>query len=137
VDFVDVLGTEVVTESGRATTVIELLNAWAAHLSRLYREATREGLAPTDSWGLQDYVAALFLRDQLENSLSDLAVESSELPLVTVCDELFRSFTVGNVQPALSDIQGGLPDEPWWWRRTPARGPVRSDIDQIAQRLRS
>jgi hypothetical protein len=46
-------------------------------------------------------------------------------------DALYRSFTVEDTEGLHGLVSYDDPTEPWWWRRIPASGAIRAEIDQI------
>lgn len=121
---------------GRATPLLELVDAWAGHVLRLFHEA-RADVDPRNAWGLHDFVAALHIRDRVQQGLDQLPDDPQPPATVQAVDELFLSFTanvVGRLVAAVRD----LPDQPWWWDRVPVGGPVITDLAEIelARRMR-
>lgn len=112
----------------RSITVENLLIGWQQHIRRLHREAT--GVAATDAWGMDDYVAALCLRDFLASAEDDLGpAHARELAeAVRGADHLLLSFTVADPDRVVQRASGIDAGSGWWWARMPASGPVVEDM---------
>ena len=113
---------------GRTSSGLEMAENWAAHVVRLYEESV--GANPSESpWGTHDYIAALYIRDQLHRCIESMSPEPSVLPfIVQATDELFRSFTVPDPERRLRSAQEDLPENPWWWGRIPKTGAVAQEL---------
>lgn len=114
----------------REISGLDLVDAWAYEVLRLYRESF--GSETRESWVPEDFIAALYTRDRLEAMLSELGADR-ELPTVLAVDELFRSFTVDDPSRVLSAWGSDeLPSEPWWWQRIPGQGPIAEELSKFA-----
>lgn len=108
----------------------ELLAGWAFSVSRFEREAV---LAPDDpqAWGADDYIGALFGRDDLAELVREF---QEELPPVfhtalSSADDTLRLTTVEDSTGLLQKFQAHESiGTSWWWRRVPRSGPVRHDL---------
>ena len=78
---------------GRTLTVRELAAGWASHVSRFVEEL--DAAEMRDYWGVEDFVAALCLRDFLAQAMSDLPVDerSALASALSPADTAFRSLT--------------------------------------------
>jgi len=95
---------------------------------RLFRES---GAAESSEsyWSVHDYIAALYIRDKVEQCLKQAGCAEPAGPFtVQAADELLRSFTVPDAEERLSSIRSDLPRDPWWWNRVPPIGPVAQDL---------
>jgi hypothetical protein len=114
----------------RSLSALDLLVAWTLHVNKIQEQLD---MPPSDdrAWWAQDLVAALFLRDFIQNCLAQLPqpIRAKLEHLVETPDEIFRSMTEsdsdGLVQAA---AQHETAKERWWWRRIPIRGPIRQDL---------
>jgi hypothetical protein len=115
------------TGHGRTVVVLDLIDSWAGHVLRLFREST--GQVP-DSWGAHDYIAALYVRDRLGNALKRMTneIHRDDPFSVQTIDSLFVSFTSADVEHQLRRFQDELPGDPWWWQRIPTTGPVATQL---------
>lgn len=115
---------------GRSRTFYDLVMAWNHHVERLRKEAGKQEDDARFTWNEHDYVAALFLRDNLESGLRT-SEDDRARKAVDKVDASFRSFTgegPAELLPRLADVS---PDNRgWWWRRVPLTGPVARDLDR-------
>lgn len=83
------------------------------------------------SGGAHDYIAPLIPRDRLAEAISrvdPLRKDQIEL-VVTEIDQLFIDFTERDNDGCIERADGRQdPSRGWWWRRVPARGPVRAEL---------
>jgi hypothetical protein len=120
---------------GRQIDVPSALEAWRQHVEKMVRDLN---LLDSDrtAWGAHDLLAALSLRNFLRRALDtlddDLAAKVN--PLLLTIDEKFISFTEEDTS-AVIGLVDELPadSDHWWWRRIPAHGPIRRELDRIAQ----
>jgi hypothetical protein len=116
--------------SGRSMTALELLTAWSLHVHRIDRERSESGEDPR-SWDANDFVAALLLRDFLEDCMVRLPtpVRSKVAELADGVDELFTSIAQVDDRPLIDQVavseQAG---RRWWWQRIPDSGPVLTHL---------
>ena len=119
--------------TGHEFELLGLLGAWYLHVRKLTADVP---LPDTDqtAWGIHDVVAALFLRDFVERGLAELGVERTAGVDAAVADvdDRFRALTEedesGRLALAEPDAAGHTD---WWWRRIPASGPARRELDEI------
>jgi hypothetical protein len=121
---------------GHSRSVADLVVGWAAHVNRLHSELYLRPGEDNEAWTAHDYVAALIIRDFVENALRLLprAVEDHALTAVTKHDELLRSFTEPDATGILQHFAPQEWNSHWWWQRLPQAGPVRQDLDAFAAR---
>lgn len=104
-----------------------LVEAWSIQVARIFTEAT--GPKPSDYWGADDLIGALYVRERLETGL-EASSRLTPLPAVVhVADHLYRSICEPD---ALGGVQKWQPDAPtghWWWHVIPRSGPIREEID--------
>ena len=109
---------------GREFPLIELMDGWAGHVGRLWKEAHED--APEDAWDINDFVAALYLRTYVERGL---AQEELVTPaLLGATDELFRIFTKPDARHILAEVEPSSPLDGWWWRRIPRIGGIAAAL---------
>jgi hypothetical protein len=116
----------------RETSPLSLIDDWAGHVLRLRSDAL-DPPAIDKSWGMHDLVAALYIRDAVERSLTAVFDEEHQrVPFaLESADELFRTFTFEDVR--IPDLIRKIEDEStehrgWWWLRVPESGPVFEDL---------
>ncbi|GAB3700384.1 hypothetical protein [Nocardiopsis oceani] len=119
--------------TGHEFELLGLLGAWYLHVRKLAADLPLPDTDPT-AWGIQDVIAALFLRDFVERGLDELGTERTAGVDAAVADvdERFRALTEedGDGRLALADPDAaGHAD--WWWRRIPVSGPARRELDTI------
>jgi len=119
----------IVTSGHRAETLLQVLEAWAAHVVHLYEDIHERS---EGSWGAHDYVAALFIRDRVEAGLVSTEFRPA---VVQAVDALFEAFTVEDEAMLLDPVQARPDAGGPWWSRVPASGPVRDELDQIRKNL--
>lgn len=112
----------------RHMTTRDLIDSWQGHIERMVNEAGRDEDEMT--WGLDDYVAALCIRDFLQMAMAELDPEDSKevTRLVRPSDNLLIDFTdVDSHQTVrkLSDIGERVG---WWWSRSPSRGLAAKEM---------
>ncbi|MGC5033949.1 hypothetical protein [Micromonospora sp. DT229] len=109
---------------------MDLLRAWWEHLSKFTADLS---VPPGDRsiWGAHDYIAALILRDRLAAAISRVdptrryRIES----VVAEIDQLFMDFTEPDNDGCIERVDGRQDSSRgWWWKRVPARGPVRAEL---------
>jgi hypothetical protein len=128
--------TQVSLGHGRTSTVASLIVGWAGHVNRLHAERDLGPGQDSDAWTPHDYVAALLIRERVQDALDQLGPELRQAAsrAVAVFDELLNSFTEPDDRQVLRRFSTVEPGEQWWWRRIPASGPVRTDLDRYAER---
>jgi hypothetical protein len=127
---------EVSLPHGRTASLAELLAGWAAHVDRLDADAQRD-VERVDSWTEHDYVAALHIRDQVEQALGVAAAPTQRLAVehLARADARFEGMTSPDVEHLLdSVIDRSEAGSGWWWARVPSQGPVRDGLLRLAGR---
>jgi hypothetical protein len=119
---------------GRILILGDVMDAWAGHVLRLWRECDTSYEETPGAWGAHDLVAALYIRDRVGVGLVACGCDQPTLPVVDATDELYKSFTVEDEGDSLLLVGYEVPRSPWWWRRVPARGPVVVELAEIAKR---
>jgi hypothetical protein len=115
---------------GRSMTALELLTAWSLHVHRIDRERSESGEDPR-TWDANDFVAALLLRDFLEDCMVSLPgpLRSKVAELADGVDELFTSITQVDDRHLIDQVtdreQAG---RQWWWQRIPDSGPILTHL---------
>ncbi len=135
-EIAQLAATEVSLSHGRTSSLAELLAGWAAHVDQLDAEAQRT-TEHADSWTEHDYVAALHIRDRVEQGL--LAAPDAVRHLAADClaraDGKFEVMTIPDNEHLLEVIVSRSErGEGWWWARIPVRGPVRDGLARLAGR---
>ena len=120
--------------NGKTISGLDLVDSWSARVLRLFHEANDpHSMSMSSCWGVHDFIAALFIRDHLDNGIHHVNHEGEADPFaVQVADELFQSFTVLDAKGRLRTARSDLSHEPWWWQRIPSRGPIRDELWAIA-----
>jgi hypothetical protein len=119
----------------RQIDVPSVLEAWRRHVEKMESDLS---LPDSDRtvWGAHDLLAALSLRNFVWRALDALddALVAKVNPLLLTIDEKFISFTEEDALAVIGRVDD-LPADSghWWWRRIPARGPIRRELDRIAQ----
>lgn len=127
----------VVVEIGpdRQIDIPSALEAWRRHVEKMEGDL---GLPDTDrtAWGAHDLLAALSIRNFVKHGLDVLGDDLSAKvnPILLELDEKFSSFTEEDAMALIGKVDD-LPSDSdhWWWRRIPVRGPIRRELDRIAQ----
>lgn len=123
------LSTPIDLGHGRRSTLLELIEAWAAHVLRLHSDVL-EPSPDGDAWGIDDFVAALFLRDQTERGLQ--ASGTPRPALLEATDRLFLSFTTMDGRGLVPKVEPAATLTEWWWLRIPNSGPVADEFNLLA-----
>jgi hypothetical protein len=133
-EVAELVATEVPLSYGRTSSLAELLAGWAAHVDRLDAEAQR-ATEHVESWTEHDYVAALHIRDQVEQGLLAAAdsVRRLAVDYLARADGRFKVMTSPDSEHLLDVvIDRGERGEGWWWARIPNQGPVRDGLLRLA-----
>jgi hypothetical protein len=120
---------------GRAKTLAELVDGWAAHVDRLYEERNRDLVQAPMAWGAHDYLAALSLRSMVASALErqDADIRQIANAVVRPADDKFISFTERDLGRVVERFAGQSHDDSaWWWHRLPVSGPVRAELLPVA-----
>jgi hypothetical protein len=134
-------GTDVVTGEAPEdrTTLGSLIHDWSGHVEWLIAELGIDTSDPRDRWTPYDLLAALYIRSRIDRALGTLPAATGALAerALSTADARFREFT----EPDARDLWRHwlLDDGPgtgWWWGRIPREGPVRSDMEELYERLR-
>lgn len=119
--------------AGRELDIPSALEAWRLHVEKIEQD-----LELPDSnqsiWGVHDYIAALTLRDFVTAGIEALECElvNKVYPLLAEIDQRFMSYTEDDEIRSLWKIdQTRATSDRWWWRRIPAYGPIRRELDQM------
>ncbi|MFD6987168.1 hypothetical protein ACFWAX_41990, partial [Streptomyces sp. NPDC059956] len=86
-------------------------------------------------WGAHDLIAALTLRDLIQDGMGALDVElrSRFGSLLSEIDENFISFTEQDDQLRIEKVDDRPDGERgWWWKRIPVTGPAREEVIQYS-----
>ena len=90
---------------GRNHDALDLVDAWASHVLRLFNEATAD-VDEDVAWTMYDLIAAIYIRAALQRALD---ASAEDLPsTVAVSDTMFRSFTVPDERKLLPRAEGVL-----------------------------
>jgi hypothetical protein len=109
---------------------IDMAIAWDSHVRKIDADRSLPW-ADRSVWTEHDLVAALYIRDFLEQALNQLAVSLRDRlqHYVATVDEHFRSYTVDDPAGRIGKVAGvELAGRAWWWRRVPASGPIAQDL---------
>jgi hypothetical protein len=119
----------ILTGHGRTANGLDLIDSWSAHVVRFALESGASEPSGTD-WGVHDYIAALYIRDQVRLCVHQVTPTKEDAPFtVQAADELLRSFTVPDIDERLRHVANDVPRSPWWWGRIPSSGPVARDLE--------
>lgn len=126
----EVIRSHPVLFGGAERDVIQLRDAWAAHVRKI--DADR-ALPYEDHtvWNEHDLCAALIIRDCLQLAIDGLPAEvaSKATEYAATVDESFRSYTVADSGRRMAAVaEMGLRDRGWWWFRVPDSGPIVQDL---------
>lgn len=118
----------------REITLTDLIGAWRAHVERIHDE---QGFERGTGWTAHDLVAALLLRDRVEDALEGQpsAVRSEAQGLLSGPDGMFSAMTVDDVDGLVRRFAENVDASGWWWSRLPGRGPIRADLDDWQQQF--
>lgn len=121
---------------GLTKNAADLALGWAQHVVRLKGEAV--GATPSElAWNAWDYVAALVLRELCETHLLKSGRAGADARrIVAATDELLRSFTEDDPRGAVRRFADDDAGAGWWWSRIPTSGPIRTELDGWAARVR-
>lgn len=114
----------------RALTTLDLIMAWARHVRKIDADRVKSG-DDRDVWVAHDLVAAMFLRDFLENCLQRLSptLAGKSLGEVKKIDDQFLLMTQDDEDGLVERVAGEtLTGKPWWWNRIPNFGPLLEDL---------
>jgi hypothetical protein len=119
----------------RDRSLLSLIDAWSAHVLKLYEELDLDLDDLTAStWNADDLVGAYILRDAVEtglNQLHGLTGEPREVASLRATDQLLVTFTFDDADGLLNRRMANVSERSgWWWRRLPQRGPVIQDLTQ-------
>jgi hypothetical protein len=122
---------------GRQLDIPALLEAWRLHVEKMDADLS---LPDSDRtvWGAHDLLAALSLRNFVWRAVAalDEGLAAKVSPLLLVIDEKFMSFTEEDASMIIGMVDDlPIDSDQWWWRRIPVRGPIRRELDQIAQSI--
>lgn len=117
----------------RDIRLVDAICAWREHVLRLARETA---LPPDDpfAWGVYDVVAALVIRDLLEEARECLPhdTKSGATAAVSEIDGWFEEYTEPDADRRLERLDGRYrEDGAWWWRRVPREGRPRMELEQL------
>ena len=126
----ELVGTLVSVSPSRTLSAIDLLNGWKTHIARLTVESASISIQESLTWGADDLVAALHLRDLTEQAAERL---SSQTQIefrhrIDNIDDDFRKFTESDQMDLLSGWIHEPVSKSWWWHRIPRFGPI---IDEL------
>lgn len=114
----------------RSMSVLDLIAAWSNQVTRIRSELYKH-LSDACTWGGEDLIGALYMRDFVEESLVGLpeSARGAAEAAVAFADARFLAFTEDDLSGDVLDFA----DENeihrgWWWHRVPVRGPVREDL---------
>ena len=112
------------------SSLYDLLLGWREHVNKLISDLSRD-VNDHSVWGAHDLVAALVIRDHVEegSKFLDGPLRGMVDRFVAKIDKDFEHFTELDGQGSLRRVDGRnvLPDS-WWWRRVPASGPVHEEL---------
>ncbi|SDJ32119.1 hypothetical protein SAMN05444157_2813 [Frankineae bacterium MT45] len=116
----------------REITLAQLLEAWQAHVERIHIELD---FNRDVAWTAHDLVAALLLRDRIEDVLArqPAGVRAEAAEVLTGPDTMFSDMTVEDSDGLVRRFAENEEAEAWWWSRVPRRGPIRADLDDWQQ----
>ncbi|MFE2723840.1 hypothetical protein [Kitasatospora sp. NPDC059327] len=114
----------------RSTTLPHLLASWKTHVEKLEADLSLPS-SDRSVWGAHDLIAALVLRDFIQDGMGalDVALRSRFESLISEIDNRFISFTEPDDQLRVEkvDARSGSERE-WWWKRIPVTGPAREEV---------
>ena len=117
----------------REITLTELLGAWRAHVARIHDEL---GFDRDVGWTAHDLVAALLLRDRIEDVLAPqpAPVRFEAAEAIAGADATFAEMTVQDADRVVRRFAENVDASGWWWSRLPRSGPIRADLDDWRRR---
>jgi hypothetical protein len=129
-ELAEIDASKIVRADGSERNVAQLALAWQAHVEKIDKD---RALPWTDHsvWTEHDLVAALFMRDFVEDALSQLRPELADKArqYVANADDQFRSFTAEDSGERVGRIAGvDMTGRGWWWFRVPTSGPIVEDL---------
>ncbi|WP_306960418.1 hypothetical protein [Arthrobacter bambusae] len=114
----------------RQATVRSMIEAWSAHIARFIAEMDVDIDVAYDWWGVDDFIAALCLRDFISGARA--ALSPADLPdfdaAILPADEEFMRITVADPDRSMARIGGFETREGWWWGRVPREGPIAAEL---------
>ena len=113
-----------VSFGGKPMSLIDLVDAWAQHVLRLYGERNETFESSPDAWGIWDLGAAYIIREALSSGMSGRELERP--PALVAVDELLKSFTHTR-SPDWKELMNEERGPGWWWDRIPTSGPVLAE----------
>lgn len=116
----------------RSIGVADAAHAWWKHVSKFEADLTA---SPDDRsiWGAHDFVAALVIRDAVDEGISRLESDLVRIikPAISDADQRFLDFTEVDADGSIEKIEGrSAQGRGWWWARIPKRGPIRDEIQR-------
>jgi hypothetical protein len=131
---------EVFLSPNRCRPLRSLIDGWTKHVARLDLEHRSLHADDPTTWTAWDYIAALLIRDWVEEGMGLLvgSVERKVREMVKWHDARFCSFTgpdVGHLfaRFASDAADEDLVDKNWWWGRIPRSGPVLEELLEWAR----
>jgi hypothetical protein len=123
--------------ASREISVLELLEGWKSHVIRLSAQATAIPIRDAVSWGVDDLIAALHIRDYIQDAVELLTPQSRREVdrWIVRIDNEYRRFT----EPDSTSLLSAWIHEPvkgsWWWSRIPTTGPIAQELRLVEQDL--
>jgi hypothetical protein len=115
------------------TSASRQIVGWLVHVRKLAADLGRSR-ADRGVWNEHDLVAALEIRDRVEEALAQLdrPLRKRARAFVDRIDQEYQSFTRDDDQRILGRVLGAdlVARSSWWWSRIPASGPIAEDLAQ-------
>jgi hypothetical protein len=125
-----------VSES-REIDLCDLVASWYQHVRKMETDL-RLSDSDRTAWGAYDFLAALSIRDFVARGLEDLDPHYSTAAAAAVrdVDERFLSYTELDNSLRIKKFDDSISENlGWWWKRIPASGPIRRELDSINLRM--
>ncbi len=119
---------------GRTLSMFDLILGWIQHVDKLKRESLQDQSGDPYRWNEHDYVAALFIRDFIQEGILELSgpLRTAVEKLVAQGDEEYLSFTQPGYRTILSRVAEVDPAERgWWWDRAPTSGSIAENLNRF------
>lgn len=119
---------------GQALSMFDLILGWIRHVEKLKHESLQDQSGNLYSWNEHDYVAALFIRDFIQEGILELSgsVRTAVEKLVEQGDEEYLSFTRPGYLATLSRVAEIDPAaRGWWWDRAPTSGAIAENLNRF------
>jgi len=121
---------EIAAAARRHDDALAYSRAWELHVEKIDDDRSLPWEDRT-VWTEHDLVAAMFIRDFVEDALGLLRPElaAKVMPWVERTDDRFRSYTAEDSGERVAKVaQIDTAGRGWWWFRVPTSGPIVQDL---------